>query len=317
MANSLEQSLTEMQVHGSIIANKVFVGGLAEQTETKDLREMFTQYAPVQDVKIIVDRSVTSKSGDPRRYAFIAFETADEVKKVLAELNEKSLDLHGRRLTVGQAYRKSQCNRMLGGYPTMTPDPLFLYRAAINSWAYAAAPKAVLSPTSPSPYFYYPTMEHTGCMMPQTMMHTGYPTGTISAPPSPAGSGMHPSSPCHGGPVAFPANPMNYAKNVIATMNGGMDMNGNNGNQCSIEDPASSDVYMQYKQQQNNIPQFQSMEQRQRAGTGRVLGIGQPFRVQQSTQQNGGPHYLHQGPMNPAPLSADSRFIAPSMRQFV
>lgn len=177
----LEQNLTDIAVHGSILPNKVFVGGLAEQvrqvensiflficlfsqTETKDLRDMFSAYGPVQDVKIIVDRSVTSKSGDPRRYAFIAFDSVEDVKNVLAEvgfwlirpkqhgflaswgrwplpcfhmisllqLNEKSLDLHGRRLTVGQAYRKGPCTRLIAAGKSKLWNEVTLAGVALN-----------------------------------------------------------------------------------------------------------------------------------------------------------------------------------------
>lgn len=103
---------------GTLIPNKVFIGGLAEKTNERDIREIFAKNLPtvnVKEVKIITDRSLTSnsKSGEPRRYAFVELQNEkedvvkDDVNLVVSHFSKNELELHGRRLNIGLAYKKT------------------------------------------------------------------------------------------------------------------------------------------------------------------------------------------------------------------
>ncbi|XP_055356365.1 protein boule-like [Paramacrobiotus metropolitanus] len=311
MANSglVEQTLGDMNalnLNPSLLPNKVFVGGLAEKTETRDLREMFNEYAPVQDVKIIVDRSIISKSGDPRRYAFIAFESPEEVKKVLAALSDKSLDLHGRRLTVGQAFRKPQIyNRYLA--PTLLPpfvhvDPYASYRA----WAAIAPGKAgmmqsvSMNPPSapytlpymtPAAYGFDPALIYS----PGPMM-SPYASGTISAPVSPGVSQMHSSHMYSQMKNVIPSNGLN---NDYVNMS-----NGSSG--CNSLDDSTSDVYAAYKMQ----PTLSNGNDQRQRQNGRINMVNS-MRIPSSNPTANGHHYMHQGPT----LATEPRFMGSIPRQ--
>lgn len=99
-------------LQGTLLPNKLFIGGLAEQTNEKDLRGLLAPLCDVKEVKIITDRTLNSKSGEPRRYAFVELtnskdEKVDEdVKKVVEWFQKRDVELHGRRLNVAYAYKK-------------------------------------------------------------------------------------------------------------------------------------------------------------------------------------------------------------------
>ena len=59
---------------------KVFVGGLLTTTTVDQLLAAFKAYGHVTDAMIITEKA----TGKPRGFAFIVFETADEVARVMA-----------------------------------------------------------------------------------------------------------------------------------------------------------------------------------------------------------------------------------------
>jgi len=308
----LTAAMTDLQMNGSLIPNKVFVGGLSEKTVEKDLREIFQTYAPVGEVKIIVDHSVKSKSGDPRRYAFIAFDDADEAKKVLSALSDKPLDLHGRRLTVGQAYRKPTPNgniaRLMG--PSVVPaatifDPFGVYRAAMQNWNFCQ--KQPMSPTpmgslgggyyQSSPYAGYYDPSYMVPMSP-TMMS---PYGSMSSPQSPMPNGMVPNGHMSSSPMGYPM------KNIMSPVSSGMD-NGYSGmgNVSGMEDGSpNGDAYM-YKSPMAGAP----LDSRTRNTNNRMMGS---MPTHQPAQ------YIHQGPISSSPMSSDARYnmANPGIRGYV
>jgi len=106
---------------GTLIPNKVFIGGLAEKTLEKDIRDVFGKMLPeieIKEVKIITDRAPNpnTKSNEPRRYAFVELQNEkdeskieEDVKRVVAYFapnGGKDLELHSRRLNVGHAFKK-------------------------------------------------------------------------------------------------------------------------------------------------------------------------------------------------------------------
>jgi len=63
--------------YGTMIPNRVFVGGISPQTTEHELVSLFSQFGSVRGAKIIMDRGGISKG-----YGFITFETEEEAKRL-------------------------------------------------------------------------------------------------------------------------------------------------------------------------------------------------------------------------------------------
>lgn len=87
---------------------KLYVGNLSYEVAEDDLRELFSSYGEVEDVKIIIDR----ETGRPRGFGFVTMVSSDAASKATDALNGQSF--HGRNLTVNPA-REEQRDRMSGG----------------------------------------------------------------------------------------------------------------------------------------------------------------------------------------------------------
>nr|XP_002124618.1 protein boule-like isoform X1 [Ciona intestinalis] len=86
---------------GTVIPNRIFVGGIDFKTKEEDLQKFFCNYGMVKDTKIIRDRADVSKG-----YGFVTFETSEEADRVRDQ--EDCLYLNGKKLNIGQAIRKQQ-----------------------------------------------------------------------------------------------------------------------------------------------------------------------------------------------------------------
>ncbi|XP_035854658.1 protein boule-like isoform X2 [Sander lucioperca] len=87
--------------HGTVIPNRIFVGGIDYRVNESDLRHVFSQHGAVKEVKIVIDRSGMSKG-----YGFVTFETQDDALKVLHDAN--GICFKDKKLSIGQAVRKQQ-----------------------------------------------------------------------------------------------------------------------------------------------------------------------------------------------------------------
>lgn len=85
---------------GTLIPNRVFVGGFPPTTFEHELKVFFEKFGAVKEVKIIRDPSGTSKG-----YGFITYDTDEEAKKI-QEMTEP-LEFKGRHLNIGPAIRKT------------------------------------------------------------------------------------------------------------------------------------------------------------------------------------------------------------------
>lgn len=68
--------------HGTVIPNRVFVGGISPTTTEHDLVHLFSNYGNVTGTKIIADRAGVSKG-----YGFVTFETEDEAKRLQKDVS--------------------------------------------------------------------------------------------------------------------------------------------------------------------------------------------------------------------------------------
>jgi len=79
------------------MANKLFVGSLAWATTDDTLKAHFEAIAPVVSARVVTDR----ETGRSRGFGFVEFESDDEAKKAIDQLNDSELD--GRNITVNEA----------------------------------------------------------------------------------------------------------------------------------------------------------------------------------------------------------------------
>lgn len=85
--------------YGTMVPNRVFVGGIATSTTEAELQELFSNYGQVTNTKIIVDRAGVSKG-----YGFVTFDSPDGAQRAQAAGN--NLMLRDRRLNVAPAIKK-------------------------------------------------------------------------------------------------------------------------------------------------------------------------------------------------------------------
>lgn len=183
-------------LQGTLIPNKIFIGGLAEKTNERDLRQIFEGIVTVKEVKIITDRSLISKSGEPRRYAFVELDSENEdsvvkdVKRTLDQFSKLEIELHGRRLNIGPAYKKVPTfGRVFGpglaapAFDATSMETLYLQQLiaqqqrimAQSAYAFYGGPYAGM-PTSPAAVGPYGGMNFNNSSMTYSQPSVGLPS---------------------------------------------------------------------------------------------------------------------------------------------
>ncbi|KAG8181453.1 hypothetical protein JTE90_017515 [Oedothorax gibbosus] len=66
---------------GTLIPNRIFVGGIAPNTTEAELHSIFATYGNVKATKIILDRAGVSKG-----YGFVTFETEEEAREIQRDI---------------------------------------------------------------------------------------------------------------------------------------------------------------------------------------------------------------------------------------
>ncbi|KAF4080179.1 hypothetical protein AMELA_G00167440 [Ameiurus melas] len=102
---------------GTVIPNRIFVGGIDLKTNENDLRRFFSHYGTVKEVKIVIDRAGVSKG-----YGFVTFESPEDTQKILHDASAGRLCFRDKKLNVGQAIRKQQV-AMHCDYTMASPSP--------------------------------------------------------------------------------------------------------------------------------------------------------------------------------------------------
>lgn len=70
--------------YGTLIPNRVFVGGISTHTTESELATLFSKYGSVRGTKIILDRVGISKG-----YGFVTYETEDEARRLFTAMNNR------------------------------------------------------------------------------------------------------------------------------------------------------------------------------------------------------------------------------------
>ncbi|XP_027231071.2 uncharacterized protein [Penaeus vannamei] len=153
--------------YGTLVPNRVFVGGISASTTEQDLLELFSQYGSVKATKIISDRAGVSKG-----YGFVTFETEDEARRLTQEAD--NIMLKDRKLNIAPAikkqvsdvgYMKTYSPRLVESSNSVvgTGGPVFFGNAAtyttygstvpvLAPTEYPTFPQTPAAPTTPSAY---------------------------------------------------------------------------------------------------------------------------------------------------------------------
>ncbi|XP_033149673.1 protein boule isoform X3 [Drosophila busckii] len=114
--------------YGTLIPNRIFVGGISGDTTEADLTRVFSAYGTVKSTKIIVDRAGVSKG-----YGFVTFETEQEAQRLQAD--GECVVLRDRKLNIAPAIKKQY----------LQPNPLQSIVATNGAVYYTTTPPAPIS----------------------------------------------------------------------------------------------------------------------------------------------------------------------------
>ncbi|XP_029304846.1 LOW QUALITY PROTEIN: protein boule-like [Cottoperca gobio] len=208
---------------GTVIPNRIFVGGIDCKVNESDLRHVFSQHGAVKEVKIVIDRSGMSKG-----YGFVTFETQDDALKILHDTN--GICFKDKKLSIGQAIRKQQ---LLGqnksalvtipdfamplpmssgtlylttsaGYPyTYQNGVAYFYCANAPAPHWPSAPPAML-PQSHQPVYQQPAYHHHHSVVPNQYQWNVVQSPLPSSPVVYAQQSEYLYQPADGGPVQAP-----------------------------------------------------------------------------------------------------------------
>jgi len=180
---------------GTLVPNRLFVGGISPQTSEKELCEAFTAYGNVVSAKIIQDRGGVSKG-----YGFITFETEVEARTICDGIANKELQpivLRDRRLNIAPAVKKQQ-TRCDIAYPCAPPSPppftgasFYISQGNASQYYYQAVPipigdnfyqQDLIHFGSPAHPYYAPALPvPTNAMycLPEQYQQVGYSTHSV------------------------------------------------------------------------------------------------------------------------------------------
>lgn len=79
------------------MAGKLFIGGLAWETNEQSLQDSFSKFGEIESVRVITDRA----TGRSKGFGFVTFVDKDSADAAIDEMNGKDLD--GRQIRVDHA----------------------------------------------------------------------------------------------------------------------------------------------------------------------------------------------------------------------
>lgn len=116
---------------GSIISNKIFVGGLLYATGHESLRDFFEKYGAVESAEVIYNRD-TKKS---RGFGFVVFRDYESVDKVLGEQDSEGMHvIDGKQVEVKRCVaRQESTNATSGQSPTTMTSSIITSNSSNNA----------------------------------------------------------------------------------------------------------------------------------------------------------------------------------------
>ncbi|KAK5638778.1 hypothetical protein RI129_013073 [Pyrocoelia pectoralis] len=100
--------------YGTLVPNRIFVGGISANTTEAELLQLFSNYGTVKAAKIIQDRAGVSKG-----YGFVTFETEEDAKRLQREAD--NIVLRERKLNIAPAIKKQPFSR---GFEAASPQSI-------------------------------------------------------------------------------------------------------------------------------------------------------------------------------------------------
>lgn len=88
---------------------KIYVGNISFSVSEDDIRGLFSTYGEIESVKLITD----PQTGRPRGFGFVEMASADDARKAIEELNNKSFK--ERNLAVSEAKPQQPRDKGFGG----------------------------------------------------------------------------------------------------------------------------------------------------------------------------------------------------------
>ncbi|KAG7245082.1 hypothetical protein INR49_023648 [Caranx melampygus] len=115
--SSLKLSNGYILPEGKLTPNALFVGGIDMKVDENEMRDFFTRYGAVKEVKII-----TYRGGICKGYGFVYFNEDVNIQSIV----EQQISFKGRKLKLGPAIMKersprSMPSRLVGPAPWMSP----------------------------------------------------------------------------------------------------------------------------------------------------------------------------------------------------
>ncbi|XP_069567936.1 protein boule-like [Brachyistius frenatus] len=132
----------------TVIANRIFVGGIDYKVSEGDLRRIFSPHGTIREVKIVRDRS-----GVVKGYGFVTFDSQEDALKILENANE--ICLKDKKLSIGQAFRRYQTPEQTQYAPVVSPEPALLQQVSCGT--------SYLTTSTGYPYTYHNGVAYFHC----------------------------------------------------------------------------------------------------------------------------------------------------------
>ncbi len=81
--------------------NKIYVGNIAFTVTEDELKEIFSKYGPLEELKLVIDR----ETGRSRGFCFITFQKQFDAE---ASLQLNDTDINGRKMSVTMAKEREK-----------------------------------------------------------------------------------------------------------------------------------------------------------------------------------------------------------------
>lgn len=187
---------------GTLVPNRIFVGGIAANTTEAELSNLFSSYGKVKGTKIISDRAGVSKG-----YGFVTFETEEEATRIQKEA--ANIFLKDRKLNIAPAIKKQPLTRIYdpihstqngtvlyhNGVPYTYHNGVAFFTNPHDNIYQIPQPQATAYPVVyPQPAIYVPQQQYSYQATPNSSMPTQYVYAVMpaSTPNSPLASSSQP-----------------------------------------------------------------------------------------------------------------------------
>ncbi|XP_067125455.1 protein boule-like isoform X2 [Centruroides vittatus] len=196
---------------GTLVPNRIFVGGISANTTETELHTLFSNYGNVKATKIISDRAGVSKG-----YGFVTFETEEEAKRIQKEAD--NIVLKDRKLNIAPAIKKQPFTRVYDPTQSASNGTIFYHNGMPytyqNGMAFFTTPENLCQLSPPQQTAYSVIYPHPVYVPQQQFQYqtasTGLPTQYVYSALPTAASGSNATEICqYGGPIPNCSSPVN------------------------------------------------------------------------------------------------------------